>query len=628
MATATRVFANRYELRTQIGRGGMADVYLARDRLLNRRVAVKVLSPAFAADPDFVERFRREAQAAASLTHPNIVAVYDWGQEDDTSFIVMEYVNGQTLGNLLRRYGTLPPMEAARIAADIADALEFAHRNGVVHRDVKPGNVLITPEGAVKVTDFGIARAESSDTLTKTGNVLGTATYFSPEQAQGFALDGRSDVYSLGVVLYEMITGVAPFTADSPVSVAYKHVREEPVTPSRVKADIPGALDRVVLTALAKDVTLRYPSAQAFRADLLRFERGRPLVGGPLPGAGSSPPVAVSAGGQGASDDAVPVGRAPAPAPATVTAPRRRRRRWGAALSIAVAFGLLLALIVALLVQSDFGDTEKAVPTREVLPVVGQAYAAAEASLRDQGFTVVRVEEESDQIADQVLRQSPVGGAKLREGGTVTLTVSSTTVALPDVVGKTRDEAATLLRAKRIVPDFVEADAPDVPPGTVLATDPAAGSAIPKTFAFVRVTVAREPLRAVPDVANLDVFAAAAALQNAGLRVSPTPRSVPSDTVPKGTVVGSDPPKDTQVPRDTEVTLLVSSGPDLDEIPNVVGSTRADAEAAILGIGCSVRVIQQNVGPAQEGKVLNQSPAGGTRVQCTRDEFVNITVGI
>ena len=296
MTNVGRVFANRYELRTEVGHGGMADVYLARDRLLNRRVAVKVLSPTFAADPTFVERFRREAQAAASLNHPNIVAVYDWGQEDDTSFIVMEYVNGQTLRDLVNRYGTVPPMEAARIGADIADALEFAHRNGVVHRDVKPGNVLITPEGGVKVTDFGIARAESSDTLTKTGAVLGTATYFSPEQAQGLALDGRSDVYSLGVVLYEMLTGVAPFTADSPVSVAYKHVREEPVPPSRVKHRHPGRArsHRAHRDGEGRRASLRRPPPSCAPSSCASSAAAR-CVGGPVPATAAAATVPMAA---------------------------------------------------------------------------------------------------------------------------------------------------------------------------------------------------------------------------------------------------------------------------------------------------------------------------------------------
>src|SRR5689334_2339267 len=244
-----QVFNGRYELHRRIARGGMADVFLARDQLLDRPVAVKVLFPEYANDPSFVERFRREAQSAANLNHPNIVAVYDWGEEQGTYFIVMEYVEGRSLADILRTEGPLHPQRAAEIASDIAAALGFAHRNGVIHRDIKPGNVLVSPNGQVKVADFGIARAlgaAAEENLTQAGSVMGTATYFSPEQAQGLALDPRSDLYSLGVVLYEMVTGRAPFTGDSPVAIAYKHVQEQPPRPRNVNPDVPVALEAII----------------------------------------------------------------------------------------------------------------------------------------------------------------------------------------------------------------------------------------------------------------------------------------------------------------------------------------------------------------------------------------------
>src|SRR2546422_2938078 len=284
MTQLADVFSNRYEIQRGIARGGMAEVYLARDQLLDRPVAVKVLFAEYARDPSFVERFRREAQSAASLNHPNIVAIYDWGQERGTDFIVMEYVRGRSLRDVVQVNGPFSPRRTAEIGAEIAGALEFAHRNGVVHRDVKPGNVLLTADGDIKVTDFGIARAGTSEALTQIGAVMGTATYFSPEQAQGLDVDGRSDVYSLGVVLYEMVTGVPPFTGESPVAVAYKHVRENPERPSVHAPDMPPDLERIILTAMSKDVDSRYQTADELRNDLLRFVRGQPPLGGPVTG--------------------------------------------------------------------------------------------------------------------------------------------------------------------------------------------------------------------------------------------------------------------------------------------------------------------------------------------------------
>ncbi|MGI9622207.1 MAG: protein kinase domain-containing protein, partial [Acidimicrobiales bacterium] len=321
------VFGGRYELHRRLAKGGMAEVFLAKDQLLDRPVAVKVLFPQLAADPNFVERFRREAQSAANLSHPNIVGVYDWGQEGNTYYIVMEYVQGRSLSEVIRDNGPLEPERAAEIAADVAAALGFAHKNDFVHCDMKSGNIMISPTGQVKVADFGIAKAISGAgadaKLTQTGAVMGTATYFSPEQAQGQPLDGRSDLYSLGVVLYEMLTGSPPFSGDTPVAIAYKHVQEMPEPISARRPEVPEAIQAITAKLLNKDPARRYPSAADVQSDLRRFLAGERTVGAAKapPGSGAAVVVPITGGpggappGAAASGGGAPTGAPPQSAP-------------------------------------------------------------------------------------------------------------------------------------------------------------------------------------------------------------------------------------------------------------------------------------------------------------------------
>ena len=587
------VLVDRYAIEAPIARGGMADVFLARDQQLDRQVAVKVLFPEFARDPSFVERFRREAQHAAMLNHPNIVSVYDYGQQDGTYFIIMEYVEGQSLRDILRSQGALSAMQSARIAAEIAGALDFAHRHGTVHRDIKPGNVLLTPSGQVKVTDFGIAAnpTDAGAGLTQTGAVIGTATYFSPEQAQGYQVDGRSDVYSLGVVLYEMLTGQAPFVAESPVAVAMKHVRDPVVPPSQLVPGLPSDLERIVMTSLAKDVNARYQSAEALRADLVRFGRGQPLEGAPP---AAAPVVA-----------AATIAATPATPDPHAQMWDDEPKRYGARIATVIGLLLLVGVIVYAIVFLGGGkDSTDGPPTVEVPSVVGQTFAAASQTLLDAGFKVARVDEVSDQPIDEVVSQRPDSGRLLAKGRTVTLTVSSRQVTIPELTGTQFEEAQARLQKLGLTATRVDVESPDKAPGSVLSTSPVAGTKVDKGTA-VTITVALEPPVAIPSVAGQDQVAAQSALQTAGFQV--TVQGVPSNTVPAGKAVGTTPAGGTKAPKGSTVTMQVSTGPQTVTIPSTVGQAQEAAQGVLIGAGFNVTV--NGCLPGQ--LVTSQNPAGG-----------------
>ncbi len=562
--TGPTVFNDRYELHRKVARGGMADVYLAKDLLLDRQVAVKVLFPEYARDDTFVERFRREAKAAANLNHPNIVAVYDWGEQLGTYFIVMEYVDGQPLSEIIHSRGAIEPARAAEITCDVADALSFAHRNGVVHRDIKPGNILITPAGQVKVADFGIAQAGTSEatqaSLTQVGAVMGTATYFSPEQAQGRPVDPRSDLYSLGCVLYEMLTGHQLFTGDTPLVIAYKHVQEQPVPPSQLAPQVPAALEAIDLRLLAKDPDHRYASADDLLADLHRFSRGEPIAPG-IPGLDDPtrvvapipvpvPPTLVGGDPAGAAEAAGVGGGGPG-------SPDERSNRgpWVAALIGLLVVLAIVLVVLALRLNQSSGDV--------TVPSVGDlTEQEATSRLEQVGFRVEVTRENNDSVEPgRVINQDPTGGSRAPEGSTVKIFVSlgRGEVEVPDVLDMSEAAARVAIERASLVPDVVQAPHPTTPAGRVIAQEPVGGAKVQKD-SFVRITVSSGPETVVvPSVSGMSVSQATSRLQEAGFRV--TQRTEHSASVPAGSVAGTDPAAGEAAPKGSTVTLIVSSGP-------------------------------------------------------------------
>ncbi len=555
---AQQVFTGRYEIVRHLARGGMAEVYLARDLLLDRPVALKVLFPEFSGNQSFVERFRREARAAANLNHPNIVSIYDWGEENGTYFIVMEYIDGLTLREVIRAEGRVAPERAAAIGADIAAALQFAHNGGVIHRDVKPGNVLIS--GMVKVTDFGIARAnDPQESLTQTGAVMGTATYFSPEQAQGVAIDPRSDVYSLGVVLYEMVAGRPPFTGESPVAIAYQHVRETPVPVSEHNPHVPPEFEAVVMKAMAKNRGDRYSSADELRADLVRFGRGQPVYAAAPP-----PPAAADVTGvMGATQvqsRAAADGTQMMAATGVVTTqaePDRPRRTGVYFVVLVVLLGLLAAFLVLLAQQLGVGGSSSAI----VPQVVGFSEADAVRELANAGLKAKSSAVNNDtNAAGTVFAQDPGPGTKLKKNGSVAIKVSlgPTPVDVPDVRNKKVDAAQDALTQKGFQVEVANQTNESVPPDTVFDQDPKPGGQAPKG-SKVTIVVSTGPQQApVPNVVGRDQSEAANILGQSGFTTSVQSQS--SESVAQGKVIRTDPAAPTPLAKGSNVTLVVSSG--------------------------------------------------------------------
>jgi serine/threonine-protein kinase len=599
-------YGGRYQIAGKLGSGGMAEVFLARDDLLGRNVALKILHANYANDGVFIERFRREAQAAASLNEPRIVSVFDWGSDDGTYYLVMEYVDGRNLRQIITEEGPLLPDRAVEIAIDVCAGLHFAHQHGIIHRDVKPANIHITERGQTKVMDFGIARAAAEDgqTVTKTGTVMGTAAYLSPEQAQGLDVDPRSDVYSAGIVLYEMLTGDVPFKADTPVAVAYKQVKENATPPSRVNPDVPQALDDVVMRALAKDPKHRYQSADEMKLDLERVVRGEAIDAAPLLSDATA---------------AVPIADSTTVLPVEPVDVSPGRKALAYTLIVLTFLGILVALVALL-----FSLLGPKGATVDVPSVIGMDFEAAEARLSGHGLIAVDGGEDfHDTIAAGfVISQSPGAGEKARENTPVSLVISKgpETIEVPNVVGAREEDARKILEDLDLEVTVSREFSEEVEEGLVISQNPEATTAVSRGSTVELVVSGGEVIVTVPNVTGITEQRAREILTERGLKTAVT--EVCNTGERHNRVLDQNPAPREEVPEGSTVTLTVNRAP---AIPNVEGETQADATEELEEAGFNVEVEEEATPqPNDNGRVIDQDPSSGT--QACRDDTVTITV--
>ncbi|MDP2182091.1 MAG: Stk1 family PASTA domain-containing Ser/Thr kinase [Actinomycetota bacterium] len=597
------VFGRRYRAIEKIGSGGMADVYKAVDDVLGRTVAVKVLHARYASDPNFVARFRQEAQAAANLSNPSIVNIYDWGNDNETYYIVMEYVRGTDLKTLVTDRGQVDPVKAAEYGAQVCAALSVAHGYDIIHRDIKPHNIVLTPDGQVKVMDFGIARAGNSN-MTQTGSVLGTAHYVSPEQAQGRKLGPASDLYSLGVVLYELTTGRVPFEADSPVAVALKQVNEDPTPPREINPNIPPSMEAVILRAMAKSPSERYASAEEMRHDLMRVASGRMVEAPVRAGDETSVMPAVERAERLGETRVRPVPR------------RRPWWPWAAAVAALVIIGLIAAYVAGLI-----GG-----PSGIVVPdLTGMTEEQAAEALTAVELTLGEVTPKfSEEPAGTVISQSPEPETKVEKDSSVNVVVSKgrELFEIPDLTGMTESNAIKELKSAGFVLENIKREFnTEEPADTVFDQTPAAGEMHPAGMTILLFVSKGTELKKVPTVTGMKTSDAKAALEAEGFKVKVNEEY--SETIAKGRVIRQTPEGGVSIDAGETVTITVSKGTDMIPVPEIIGKTEHEAKKMLKDAGFDALVNYQ-ISP-DDGLVLTSDPIPGATAK--RGSTVTIWVG-